>query len=129
MARTYSLELSRREREILEILYRLESASAAEVLQAMADPPSYSAVRAHLRILEEKGHVSHSRQGQRYIFAPTVPREKARRSALRGLLRNFFSGSREEVVATLLEMSPDDMSDDELARLAELIDRAREEGR
>jgi BlaI family transcriptional regulator, penicillinase repressor len=129
MARSSSPELSRREREILEILYRLESASAAEVQEAMADAPSYSAVRAHLRILEEKGHIHHARSGQRYIFSPTVPREKARRNALRGLLHNFFSGSREEVVATLLDMKLEDVDPDELERLADLIEEAREEGR
>jgi predicted transcriptional regulator len=95
----------------------------------MADAPSYSAVRAHLRILEEKGHVRHTRQGQKYIFAPTVSRERAGRNALRGLLRNFFSGSREEVVATLLQMRPGGVEEEELDRLAELIDQAREEGR
>jgi len=129
MARSNAPELSRREREILELLYRLGSASAAEVREAMADAPSYSAVRAHLRILEEKGHVSHTRQGQKYIFAPTVSRERAGRNALRGLLRNFFSGSREEVVATLLQMRSGGVDEEELDRLAELIDQAREEGR
>ncbi len=129
MAKPARPELSRREREILEILYRLESASAADVQKAMADPPSYSAVRAHLRILEEKGHVRHRSQGQRYIFSPTLSREKARRNALRGLLKNFFSGSKEEVVATLLDMGTEGVSDAELERIAELIDQAREEGR
>jgi predicted transcriptional regulator len=121
--------LSRRERQIMDILYRLGQATAAEVRESLPDPPSYSAVRAHLRILEEKGHVRHEADGPRYVFAPTVPRETARRSALRGLLRNFFEGSREEMVATLLDVSAKDLSDEELERLAILIEQARKEGR
>ena len=129
MARSTETRLSRRERQIMEILYRLGHASAADVRDEMADAPSYSAVRAHLRILEEKGHVEHEKQGQKYIYQPTVPREKARRRALRGLLRNFFEGSREEVVAALLDMKTEDATQEELERMAELIDRARREGR
>jgi predicted transcriptional regulator len=124
-----SPSLSRRERQIMEALYRLGQASAADIRDNIADPPSYSAVRAHLRILEEKGHVLHSQDGQRYIFSPTVPREKARRSALNGLLRNFFEGSREEMVATLLDLGAKDLEPEELERLAALIDQARKEGR
>lgn len=129
MSRSSPTRLSRRERQIMEILYRLGQASAADVREEMSDAPSYSAVRAHLRILEEKGHVEHEKQGQKYIFTPTVPREKARRSALRGLVRNFFEGSREEVVATLLDLKLEDATEEELERMAELIDRARREGR
>ncbi len=121
--------LSRRERQIMDILFRLEHATAAEVRENLPDPPSYSAVRSHLRILEEKGHATHRRDRQRYVFSPTVPREKAARSALHGVLENFFGNSREQVVATLLDLDTKDLSDEELDRLAELIDRAREEGR
>ena len=121
--------LSRRERQIMDILYRLGRATAADVRASLPDPPSYSAVRAHLRILEEKGHVQHESEGPRYVFAPTVPRDAARRSALKGLLRNFFEGSREQMVATLLDMSGKDLGQDELERLAALIEQARKEGR
>ena len=127
MAKSSTVVLSRRERQIMEILYRLGRASAAEVQEALPDPPSYSAVRAHLRILEEKGHIEHEQSGQKYIFSPKVPREKARRSALQGMLRNFFEGSRAEMIATLLDN--DDVSDEELREMANLIKRARQEGR
>ena len=121
--------LSRRERQIMDILYRLERATAAEVQENLPDPPSYSAVRSHLRILEEKGHVKHEQDGPRYVFSPTVPRDKAARSALHGVLENFFENSREQVVATLLDLDARQLDADELDRLADLIDRARKEGR
>lgn len=121
--------LSRRERQIMDILYRLEHATAAEVQENLPDPPSYSAVRSHLRILEEKGHVRHEQDGPRYVFSPTVPRDKAARRALNGVLENFFENSREQIVATLLDLDTRALSDDELDRLADLIDRARKEGR
>jgi predicted transcriptional regulator len=120
--------LSRRERQIMDIMYRLGQASATEVMEALPDPPSYSAVRAHLRILEEKGHLEHEQDGPRYVFRPTVPRERARISALEGLLRNFFDGSGEQMVAALLD-ADSDLNDEELARIAKLIDQARKEGR
>ena len=122
-------DLSRRERQIMDILYRLERATAAEVRENLVDPPSYSAVRSHLRILEEKGHVTHAQDGPRYVFSPTVPRDTAARSALHGVLENFFDNSREQVVATLLDLDTRKLSADELDRLADLIDRARKEGR
>jgi len=121
--------LSRRERQIMDILYRLETATAAEVQETLPDPPSYSAVRSHLRILEEKGHVKHEQDGPRYVFAPTVPRDAAARSALNGVLENFFENSREQVVATLLDLDTRRLSREELDRLSELINKARKEGR
>jgi len=129
MARNPHENLSRRERQIMEIVYRLGQASANEVLEHLPDPPSYSAVRAHLRILEEKGHVKHTKDGNRYRFEPTVSRQRARKSALSGVLQNFFDNSREQMVATLLDLSSQDLSDEELERLADLIDQARKEGR
>ncbi len=122
-------QLSRRERQIMEIIYRLGEASAQEVQKNLQDPPSYSAVRAHLRVLEEKGHLHHRHDGPRYIFSPVVSRKNARRSALRGLLRNFFDNSCEDMVAALLEDSSGDLSDEELAKLSRLIEKTREEGR
>jgi predicted transcriptional regulator len=121
--------LSRRERQIMDAIYRRGRATAAEVLQEVPDPPSYSAVRAMLRVLEEKGHLRHEEQGPRYVFLPTVPREKARRSALKQLVQTFFDGSTEQAVAALLDLSAATLSDAELNRLSALIDQARKEGR
>ena len=122
-------QLSRREREIMDVIYRTGRATAAEVLDQLADPPSYSAVRALLRVLEEKGHLRHEEDGPRYVFVPTVPRERARASALRQLLHTFFDGSTEQAVAALLDLSSTRLSDAELARLSQLIADARKEGR
>ncbi len=121
--------LSRRERQIMEVIYRRRQGTAAEVLEDLPDPPSYSAVRALLRVLEEKGHLRHKQRGPRYVFLPTVPREQARRSALQQLVQTFFDGSTEQAVAALLDRSDGALSDAELARLARLIDQARKEGR
>jgi predicted transcriptional regulator len=122
-------QLSRREREIMDVIYRSGRATAAEVLDQLAEPPSYSAVRALLRVLEEKGHLRHEEDGPRYVFVPTVPRERARASALRQLLHTFFDGSTEQAVAALLDLSSTRLSDAELARLSQLIADARKEGR
>ena len=121
--------LSRRERQIMDILYRRSRATAAEVMEGLPDPPSYSAVRALLRVLEEKGHARHKQDGPRYVYMPTVSRDRARQSALKQVVGTFFENSTEQSVAALLDMSADKMSDDELDRLAELIEHAREEGR
>jgi predicted transcriptional regulator len=129
MGRPESAGMSRRERQIMDVIYRRGQATAAEVLAELPDPPSYSAVRAMLRVLEEKGHLRHEQQGPRYIFLPTVPREKARRSALKQLVRTFFDGSTEQAVAALLDMSASRLSDEELDRLSQLINQARKEGR
>src|SRR5687767_15953067 len=114
------LDLSRRERQIVDILYTQGRATAAEVQSALPDPPSYSAVRAMLRLLEEKGHIRHEQDGPRYVFLPTVNRDKARKSAMRHLVRTFFDGSTEDAVAALLQNDAG-IGDDELARLAKLI--------
>ena len=121
--------LSRRERQIMDVIYRRAQATAAEVLEDLPDPPSYSAVRAMLRVLEEKGHLRHEQQGPRYVFLPTVPRDQARRSALQQLVHTFFDGSTEQAMAALLDQSDRALSDAELARLARLIAQARKEGR
>jgi predicted transcriptional regulator len=121
--------LSRRERQIMEIIYRLGEATAKEIRVNIDDPPSYSAVRALLRVLETKGLLRHRQDGPRYVFLPTVPRKAARRSALRGLLYNFFDNSYEELIAALLEDSGSGLSDEELSRLDKLIQKARKEGR
>ena len=119
--------LSRRERQIMDIVYQRGQATAAEVLEALPDPPSYSAVRALLRVLEGKGHVRHTRQGPRYVFMPTLAREKARRSALTQVVQTFFEGSAEQAVAALLDQAT--LSEADLKRISELIDKARQEGR
>lgn len=121
--------LSRRERQIMDIIYRRGQATAAEVLEELPDPPSYSAVRAMLRLLEQKGYVRHEQDGPRYIFKPMVRREKARRSALKQLLETFFDGSAGEAVAALLDLSGRKMSEEELDRLSRMIEEARKEGR
>jgi len=121
--------LSRRERQIMDFLYRRGRASVAEVLNGIADPPGYSAVRAMLRVLEQKGHVVHDEDGRAYIYRPTVPREAARRSALTQLLKTFFDGSTEQAVMALLDLSGPQLSESELNRLAEQIKRAKREGR
>ena len=124
-----ALQLSRRERQILDILYQQGRATAAEVRASLPDPPGYSAVSAMLRVLEQKGHVRHQEQGLRYVFVPTVPRETARRSALRHLLDTFFHGSAEQAVAALLDASDSRLTDEELDRLQQVIEKARKEGR
>lgn len=119
--------LSRRERQIMDVIYRLGRATAQEVRDHLPSPPSYSAVRALLRILEDKGHLNHDRDGPRYVYVPTVPREKASATALRQLVRTFFDGSPGAAAAALLDLSASDLSDAELARLEALIERARRE--
>jgi BlaI family penicillinase repressor len=121
--------LSRRERQIMDILYQRGRASASEVHQALPDRPSYSAVRAKLRILEEKGHVRHEEAGLRYIFLPTLPREKAKLSALKHLLDTFFGGSTEKAVVALLDLRATRLSPEELDRLSSLIKKAKSEAR
>jgi predicted transcriptional regulator len=128
MAKAFE-NLSRRERQIMDIVYRLGTATASDVLDHLDDPPSYSAVRALLRILEEKGHLRHEQNGPRYVYLPTVSRDRARRSALRGMIKTFFDGSPEQAVAALLDLSASKMSEEELDRLGELIENARKEGR
>lgn len=122
-------KLSRRERQIMDVLYRMGRATAAEVHQAIPDPPGYSAVRAMLRVLEEKKHIRHEEKDLRYVFIPVVPREKARRSAVRHLLDTFFDGSPEQAVATLLDVSSDKLSEEKFDQLTALIEKAKQEGR
>jgi predicted transcriptional regulator len=122
-------DLSRRERQIMDIVYREGRVSATDVLDRLADPPSYSAVRAMLRILENKGHLRHELDGNRYIYMPTLPMHRASRSALRNVLETFFEGSTEKAVAALLDLSRDALSDEDLERLSRLIGEARKEER
>jgi predicted transcriptional regulator len=121
-------ELSRRERQIIDILYTQGRGTAAEVQAALPDPPSYSAVRAMLRILEEKGHARHEQDGPRYVYLPTVARDNAKRSAMRHMLRTFFDGSAEQAISALLDDASTKMSDVELDRLARMISDARRTG-
>ena len=128
MAEELLTGLSRRERQIMDFLYQRGRATAAEVQANLPDPPSYSAVRAMLRVLEEKGHARHEQEGPRYVYLPRVARERAKRSALRHVVRTFFDGSTEQVVAALLDDRSLQLSDGQLSRLARLIERARKEG-
>ena len=123
------INLSRRERQIMNIIYENGRCTAAEVLEAMPDPPSYSAVRAMLRVLEEKGHLRHKQDGPRYVFMPTVSRSKARQSALKQVLKTFFDGSTENAVAALLDLEAGKLPSEELDRIEEMIKLAKREGR
>src|SRR6185295_14379785 len=118
--------LSRRERQIMDILYQRGRASAQEILEALPDPPTYSAVRAKLRVLEEKGHVRHEEESLHYVYLPTVARETARRSALRHLLATFFEDSVEQAVAAMLDLSDANLSGQDLDRISNLIEEARQ---
>ena len=117
--------LSRRERQIMDILYQRGRATAGEILEAMPDPPTYSAVRAKLRVLEDKGHVRHEEEALRYVYLPTVARDTARRSALRHMVSTFFGGSVEEAVAALLDLPSANLSKEDLDRLSAVIEEAR----
>ena len=122
-------QLTRRERQIMDILYRGGKASAAEVREGMEDAPSYSAVRAMLRVLEEKGHVRHQAEGLRYVYVPVVAREQAKRSAVKHIMNTFFNDSPEQIVAALLDVSSTRLTREELDRMAALIEKARREGK
>jgi len=121
--------LSRRERQIMDIVYEMKEASALQVLERLPSPPGYSAVRALLRVLEHKGHLTHRQDGPRYVYAPRMPKDKARRSALAHLKRTFFDGSTTDVVAALLDISEADLSENDYRELQALIEKARTEGR
>lgn len=129
MQHTDLTDLGRRERQIVEALYRLEQGSVREVLEQLPDPPSYSAVRAMLGKLEAKGYVEHERDGPRYIYRPVISAERVRRKALKHLVNTFFDGSAERAVLALARLSDGGISDAALDRLAELARRAEEEGR
>ncbi len=125
----FESHLSRRERQIMDTLHQRGRATAAEVQAALPDPPSYSAVRALLRILEEKDHVKHLKDGARYVYQPRVSPQTARRSALKRLVSTFFAGSVAQTMAALLENGDTRLSQSELQRIEQLIEQARKEGR
>ncbi|HSL72098.1 MAG TPA: BlaI/MecI/CopY family transcriptional regulator [Longimicrobiales bacterium] len=122
-------ELSKRERQIMDALYQMGEATVSEVLERIPDPPSYSAVRATLRVLEEKGHVQHKQDGPRYVYLPTVPQDTAQTAALSHLLGTFFGGSVEAAVMALVQLNETKLSQSELERLASRIREAEREGR
>ena len=128
MAKPLHASLARRERQIMDILYRRGRATAGEVLEELSGDPSSSTVRTQLRVLEAKGHVHHEEQGLRYVYLPAVPRHAARKPALRHLVETFFDGSAEKAVAALLGGDGTRLSEDELDRIAELVAKARKEG-
>jgi len=121
--------LSRRERQIMDIVYRLGRASVGEVMEALTGEPAYSTVRAQLRVLEEKGHLRHEEENLRYVYLPAVSRQIAQRSALEHLVDTLFGGSAEQLVATLIGEEHSKVSDEELERIARLIARARKDGK
>jgi len=121
--------LSRRERQIMDIVYEMKEATAQQIMERLPSPPTYSAVRALVRVLEQKGHLVHRQDGPRYIYVPRLAKDKASLSALAHLKRTFFDGSTTDVVAALLDHSEEDLSEDDYLKLTELIDKARKEGR
>ena len=121
--------LSRRERQIMDILYQRGKGSASEVREAMEAAPGYSAVRAMLRVLEEKGHVRHQAEGLKYVYVPVVARDKAKRSAVKHVMETFFNGSAEQIVAALLDVSSTRLTREELDRMSEMIEQAKREGK
>jgi BlaI family transcriptional regulator, penicillinase repressor len=129
MADKHHAELSKRERQIMDVIYQRGRASAAEVVEALPDPPSYSTIRALLVILEKKGYVTHQQEGARYIYLPTQPREQAGQAALKRVLKTFYDGSIEKAVAALLDSRRSRVSAEEAQALARLIEQARKEGR
>ena len=128
MKRARHQTLSRRERQIMDVLYRVGRATASEIHQALPDPPSYSAVRAKLRVLEEKGHIRHEEQALRYVYLPVVSRDKAKQSALGHLLETFFDNSAEQAITALLNLKQTALSRENLDRLSLLIEKAKKEG-
>src|ERR1044071_1878638 len=124
-----SSELSKRERQIMDYLYQAGRATAAEVLDALPDPPGYSSVRATLRILENKGHVRHEEDGRAYVYLPVIRKDAARKRALAHLLKTFFDNSAEQAVAALVDIAGPKTSAAELERIARIIDEAKKEGR
>ena len=128
MAKEEPVQLSRRERQIMDVVYRLGRATAAEVLEDLPDAPSNATIRTLLRILEEKGHLKHTKEGPRYVYLPTRSRGAAARLALRRVLKTFFEGSTAKAVAALLDLSDADLTPEELDRLSSLIEQAKREG-
>jgi BlaI family transcriptional regulator, penicillinase repressor len=128
MAKSAHTALTRRERQIMDVLYRRGPATAADVMADLTGEPNYSTVRTQLRVLEEKGHVRHEEQGLRYIYMPAVPRRAARKSALKHLVDTFFDGSVEQVVAAVLGGEAARLSDDDLERIADMVDKVRKDG-
>ncbi len=127
MTKTLHTVLSRRERQIMDILYQLGRASAAELMKAMPGEPSDSTVRTQLRVLEQKGHVRHEEEGTKYVYFPVVPRRLVRKSALKHVMNTFFEGSAEKVVAALLGPDGGRLSDEEIDRIAAIVEKARAE--
>jgi len=122
-------QFGRRERQIMDAIYRLGRASVADVRESLSDPPSYSAVRAMLGFLEDKGYLRHEREGMKYVYLPTVDAKHARRSALQHMVKTFFNGSAAQAAAALIEMNDTQLSQHDVTRLSELIKKARQEGR
>lgn len=129
MTKKSHINLSRRERQIMDIIYEVGQSAAQDVLDRLPNPPSYSAVRAMLRLLEEKGYLKHEQDGPRYVYLPTLARDKARTSAMKQMLKTFFDDSAEQAVAALLDIQRSRLTAEELDRLSQIISEARKEGR
>ena len=128
MPNAHHVTLTRRERQIMDVLYRRGRATAAEVMEDLTGEPNYSTVRTQLRVLEDKGHIRHEEDGVRYVYAPAVPRHAARKSALKHLVDTFFDGSVEQVVAAVLGGEAARLSEDDLTRIADMVNKARKGG-
>ncbi|HOP05732.1 MAG TPA: BlaI/MecI/CopY family transcriptional regulator [candidate division Zixibacteria bacterium] len=122
-------DLSRRERQIMDVVFRLQEVSVSDILESLTDPPSYSAVRALVGILQDKGYLRHRKEGRKYVYSATVQRERASKSALKHVMKTFFDNSAEQLVAALVDPSQSDLSDHDLERLSRLIEQARKEGK
>lgn len=129
MAKKLMRNLSRRERQIMDIVYRDNEVTVADVRARLPDPPGYSAVRALMRVLEEKGYLKHRSRGPRYVYSPTIGRERAKTTALKHLLQTFFDDSAEGLVAALIDLSGPKLSDEDFERLARLIEQSRRESK
>jgi len=129
MAKPLQPSFSRRERQIMDILYRLENATAREIHEAMDDPPSYTSVRSHLRAMLEKKYLTYAQHGIRYVYTPKIPKANAKSSALKNVLTNFFSGSHHDLIATLIDAEAKNLTDKDLQDISQLIEQARKEGR
>ena len=123
------LDLGRRERQIMDVIFELGEASVGDVLQQLPDPPSYSAVRTMIRLLEEKKLLRHRREGTKYVYSPTHSREKVSRRAIAHLMKTFFAGSATDAMAAMLDVVSDEITENDLNRMSQLIDKARKEGR
>ncbi|GAB1264761.1 BlaI/MecI/CopY family transcriptional regulator [Aurantivibrio infirmus] len=129
MSKDTQTEFSRRERQIMDVIYRFEKATAREIHEAISDAPSYTSIRSHLRAMVDKGYLDYSQEGIRYVYTAVVPKTKAKSSALQNVLTNFFGGSHQDLIATLIDTEAKNLSEHDLDQLSNLIEKAKQEDR